>query len=1380
MRYADRCLSTAVPFFAAFCLAFTGCGGGSSSPATASGGGSSPSAATPVVSSIAPTNVPAGSTAITLTVTGSNFQSDSVIEVDGTKEATSFVNSGELTTTLPASQMASGAQLQVQVLNGSVSSAASSTQQITVTNPPPVVTSLTPPTVGPASSPKIVIGGTGFVPTSVLQLNGSARQTSFVSSTQLSLTLTAADLQTPGSDAITAVNTAPGGGTSKAVQLTVSATPPPPPPPPTLSLTGVTPQQVAYGSPDTHIYLAGAGFDSTAIANWNGQALTTTLVSATQLAATVPAVDFTQVGNANVTVTSTTAQPSPSAAISVAITAPPAPQLTSLSPNSAPLGSKALSIQINGTGFATNSVVQWNGQNVPTTFGNSTNLTASVPGSLQTAPGNATVSVVTPAPGGGVSQSLPFTEYVGIPNNDGLYNPVDGLVYVSVPSSAGPPLGNSIISVDPATGSVGQPLLVGSEPNHLALSSDGTTLFVGLDGAGSVVKVDLRSRTVGASGYLGSKGGIYDAPGTAIALAALPGSATSVAVSGYNDSINGGAIDIFDNGVARKNSSAVGYPGSVEALAADPSQAVLYGVNGGTYGTYTYDQNGVKAGISTALTSSASQLQIENGRAYLNSGQVLDAGTGSLLGTFYFSANTAATGPLVADAGSGKVFVLSGRLPYPNTTPNNIQAFRESDFTSITGGSMPVNVAAQSSFVYPSTSSLWRWGANGLAFRTTNGVYSFRSNIVQDLSQTQADLEVALAVTGAESAGSTLNVTASVTNHGPKAATNVSLTGLLPENTGVASAKASQGSCATSTTLGCNFGTIPSGASVSVTLALVPYFAGPLNLAVNVAGNEADPNQANNSASTSLTIASSNYEPTPVLQAIAPNSAQAGSNETTVTVTGANFSADSTVLWNGASIPTAYVDPSTLTATLSTSQLSTFGWASVAVSSPAANAPNSQALPFTIYDVVHLSANHMLYNPYDRLLYASVNSAATQVTGNSIVTIDPLTGTIGKVVPVGSQPTFMGLSDNGQALYTLLSGTNNVALYRPLSQSVAFSFAPLPPAQTVAIGSPRGIAVMPGTETTIAYDTGDWGGVGIFDIDTNAQSGTLRGHLSGPYTGSGVSFLDATDLYTFDTDSTGASLNHFVVSASGLSGINSFSPYESTLFGFGEFSTPPSFKLKQGLAFANAGGVANPVTNPATQIGIYQPASSYYGVAPLVEPDPSLGDVFFFGAAANGSDGNGTTPAGLFRYDQFSFLPTGFLPLENLSTGTNQNTAIDLVRFATDGLALLTSAGQIYLVRGPFVTPQLLQQNPVPTLSSLSVSSAAHGGGNLSLVVTGGNLAAGATVDWNGSPRTTTRVDATHLSVAIPASDLAAAGTASITITNPATAASNKLSFTID
>ena len=40
-------------------------------------------------------------------------------------------------------------------------------------------------------------------------------------------------------------------------------------------------------------------------------------------------------------------------------------------------------------------------------------------------------------------------------------------------------------------------------------------------------------------------------------------------------------------------------------------------------------------------------------------------------------------------------------------------------------------------------------------------------------------------------------------------------------------------------------------------------------------------------------------------------------------------------------------------------------------------------------------------------------------------------------------------------------------------------------------------------------------------------------------------------------------------------------------------------------------------------------------------------------------------------------------------------------------------------------------------------------------------------MNWNGAYRTTTFVDAGHLTVAIPASDLATAGSATITVANP-------------
>jgi hypothetical protein len=48
----------------------------------------------------------------------------------------------------------------------------------------------------------------------------------------------------------------------------------------------------------------------------------------------------------------------------------------------------------------------------------------------------------------------------------------------------------------------------------------------------------------------------------------------------------------------------------------------------------------------------------------------------------------------------------------------------------------------------------------------------------------------------------------------------------------------------------------------------------------------------------------------------------------------------------------------------------------------------------------------------------------------------------------------------------------------------------------------------------------------------------------------------------------------------------------------------------------------------------------------------------------------------------------------------------------------------------------------------------------LRLPLTGSNFLPGVAVTWNGSYRTTTIVDAAHVTVGIPASDLAASGSA--------------------
>jgi hypothetical protein len=87
---------------------------------------------------------------------------------------------------------------------------------------------------------------------------------------------------------------------------------------------------------------------------------------------------------------------------------------------------------------------------------------------------------------------------------------------------------------------------------------------------------------------------------------------------------------------------------------------------------------------------------------------------------------------------------------------------------------------------------------------------------------------------------------------------------------------------------------------------------------------------------------------------------------------------------------------------------------------------------------------------------------------------------------------------------------------------------------------------------------------------------------------------------------------------------------------------------------------------------------------------------------------------------------------------------------------------------------------PAPaTLTSLAPNTASAGSPGFTLSVNGSGFVSGATVRWNTAARTTSFVSASQLSAQIPATDVAAAGTANVTVVNPNAAASNALPFTI-
>ncbi len=200
------------------------------------GGGTSNTVTLPIVPSIgplsvlgiSPTSATAGGPAFTLTVSGTGFVPGSQVTFNLNNMTTNYVNSTELTATIPASAIAIAGNPYVIVNNPDGTASVFIT--FTVSNPPPGSGTVTPPSL-PAGSNALTLNvtGTGFTQGSIVLVNGGARATTFVSSTSLQATLLPSDLMQSGTLNITVTNPPPGGGTTPAIIFTVvgyTVTPP--------------------------------------------------------------------------------------------------------------------------------------------------------------------------------------------------------------------------------------------------------------------------------------------------------------------------------------------------------------------------------------------------------------------------------------------------------------------------------------------------------------------------------------------------------------------------------------------------------------------------------------------------------------------------------------------------------------------------------------------------------------------------------------------------------------------------------------------------------------------------------------------------------------------------------------------------------------------------------------------------------------------------------------------------------------------------------------------------------------------------------------------------------------------------------------------------
>ncbi len=176
---------------------------------------------------------------------------------------------------------------------------------------------------------------------------------------------------------------------------------------PTPTLDAVIPATALAGTSSFSVAATGVNFAPNATLQWNGSNLTTTIASGTQLTAQIPSANVAQAQTAQITVTNPAPGGGASAPVSFTVTNP-TPVASILSPSNAAAGSTALTLTVDGTGFLSNSAVDWNGSPRTTTFVSSAQLQAAISAAdLQTS-GSKSVTVVNPAPGGGTSNTLTF------------------------------------------------------------------------------------------------------------------------------------------------------------------------------------------------------------------------------------------------------------------------------------------------------------------------------------------------------------------------------------------------------------------------------------------------------------------------------------------------------------------------------------------------------------------------------------------------------------------------------------------------------------------------------------------------------------------------------------------------------------------------------------------------------------------------------------------------------------------------------------------------------------------------------------------------------------------------------------------------------------
>lgn len=186
---------------------------------------------------------------------------------------------------------------------------------------------------------------------------------------------------------------------------------------------------------------------------------------------------------------------------------------------------------------------------------------------------------------------------------------------------------------------------------------------------------------------------------------------------------------------------------------------------------------------------------------------------------------------------------------------------------------------------------------------------------------------------------------------------------------------------------------------------------------------------------------------------------------------------------------------------------------------------------------VQVTTNDLVYNSVTNKIYASVPSANGS-NGNSIGVINPDTFLLENTIFIGSEPTILAISDNGQYIYSGFSGSSTVRRFDVSTQTAGLQFSLGSDSSTGSYYA-EDIEVMPGQPTTIAISRKNNGfsprheGVVIYD------NNVMRPTTTPDHTGSNrIEFTNQNSLIGYNNETTEFGIRRLSVNNSGVSNVS--------------------------------------------------------------------------------------------------------------------------------------------------------------------------------------------------------------------------------------------------